>query len=104
MEGLAWEGRKAVATRTHVDYYTEAIDSPRPKVLESFDSVAAGMGEARHGEVHVVRRVAGYKKIRNYTHENIGYGPVNLPDQEMPTSSVWWQLPQNVLDGLFDSR
>jgi DEAD/DEAH box helicase domain-containing protein len=31
--------------------------------------------------------VAGYKKIRYYTHENIGYGPVNLPDQEMHTTS-----------------
>ena len=42
----------------------------------------------------MVRRVSGYKKIRFHTHENIGYGPVNLPDQELHTSSVWWQLPQ----------
>jgi len=104
VERLDWDGRKAFVTRTHVDYYTDAIDYTRLKVLESFDSVGAGMGAACHGEVHVVRRVAGYKKIRYYTHENIGYGPVNLPDQEMHTSSVWWQLPQNVLDGLFDSR
>ncbi len=104
VERLDWEGRKAFVTRTRVDYYTDAIDYTRLKVLESFDAIGAGTGEARHGEVHVVRRVAGYKKIRYYTHENIGYGPVNLPDQEMHTSSVWWQLPQAVLDGLFDSR
>src|SRR6185437_15176405 len=91
VERLDWDGRKAFVTRTHVDYYTDAIDYTRLKVLESFDSVGAGMDAACHGEVHVVRRVAGYMKIRYYTPENIGYGPVNLPDQEMHTSSVWWQ-------------
>jgi DEAD/DEAH box helicase domain-containing protein len=48
--------------------------------------------------------VAGYKKIRYYTHENIGYGPVNLPDQELHTTAVWWQLPQAVLRSAFASR
>jgi DEAD/DEAH box helicase domain-containing protein len=75
VERLDWEGRKAYVTRTHVDYYTDAIDYTKLKVLERFDGVRAGDGSAQHGEVHVVRRVAGYKKIRYYTHENIGYGP-----------------------------
>jgi DEAD/DEAH box helicase domain-containing protein len=104
VERLDWEGRKAYVTRTHVDYYTDAIDYTRLKVLERFDGVVAGTGGSHHGEVHVVRRVAGYKKIRYYTHENIGYGPVNLPDQEMHTTAVWWQLPPSVLDALFTSR
>jgi DEAD/DEAH box helicase domain-containing protein len=104
VERLDWDGRKAFVTRTHVDYYTDAIDYTRLKVLERFAGCVAGTGGCHHGEVHVVRRVAGYKKIRYYTHENIGYGPVNLPDQEMHTSAVWWQLPQAVLDGLFASR
>jgi DEAD/DEAH box helicase domain-containing protein len=51
-----------------------------------------------------VRRVAGYKKIRYYTHENIGYGPVSLPDQELHTTALWWQLPQEALDEAFASR
>ena len=104
VEKLDWEGRKAYVTRTHVDYYTDAIDYTKLKVLERFDGVNAGKGNAHHGEVHVVRRVSGYKKIRYYTHENIGYGPVNLPDQELHTTAAWWQLPQTVLDQAFDSR
>ena len=104
VEKLDWEGRKAYVTRTHVDYYTDAIDYTKLKVLERFDGVNAGRGNAHHGEVHVVRRVSGYKKIRYYTHENIGYGPVNLPDQELHTTAAWWQLPQTVLDEAFDSR
>jgi DEAD/DEAH box helicase domain-containing protein len=48
--------------------------------------------------------VAGYKKIRFYTHENIGYGPVNLPDQELHTTAVWWQLSQATLAAAFEHR
>jgi DEAD/DEAH box helicase domain-containing protein len=104
VEKLDWEGRKAYVTRTHVDYYTDAIDYTKLKVLERFDGVRAGDGSAQHGEVHVVRRVAGYKKIRYYTHENIGYGPVTLPDAELHTTALWWQLTQDVLDAAFASR
>lgn len=104
VERLDWDGRKAYVTRTHVDYYTDAIDYTKLKVLESFDTATAGEGVCDHGEVHVVRRVAGYKKIRYYTHENIGYGPVTLPDLEMHTTAVWWRLPQAVLENAFASR
>jgi DEAD/DEAH box helicase domain-containing protein len=104
VERLDWEGRKAYCKRTQVDYYTDAIDYTKLKELDCFDSAVAGAGSRQHGEVHVVRRVSGYKKIRYYTHENIGYGPVNLPDQELHTTAVWWQLPQSVLDEAFASR
>ena len=104
VERLDWEGRKAYVTRTHVDYYTDAIDYTKLKILERFDGSIAGAGSAQHGEVHVVRRVSGYKKIRYYTHENIGYGPVNLPDQELHTTAAWWQLSQAALDAEFASR
>ena len=104
VESLDWDGRKAFVTRTRVDYYTDAIDYTKLKVLTRFDGARAGAGCAEHGEVHVLRRVAGYKKIRYYTHENIGYGPVNLPDQELHTTAMWWQLPQAVLESAFDSR
>lgn len=104
VERLDWTGRKAFVTRTNVDYYTDAIDYTKLKVLEAFDGSPAGSGSAHHGEVHVARRVSGYKKIRYYTHENIGYGPVNLPDLELHTTAVWWQLPQRALEQAFDHR
>jgi DEAD/DEAH box helicase domain-containing protein len=104
VEQLDWTGRKAYVTRVSVDYYTDAIDYSRLKVLERFDGCNAGQGTCHHGEVHVVRRVSGYKKIRYYTHENIGYGPVNLPDQELHTTALWWSLPAEVLEASFSSR
>ncbi len=104
VERLDWVGHKAYVQRTQVDYYTDAIDYTRLKVLEDADHADAGEGVAHHGEVHVVRRVAGYKKIRFHSHENIGYGPVTLPDQELHTTAIWWQLSQDVLESAFESR
>jgi len=56
------------------------------------------------GEVHVVRRVPGYKKIRYYTHENIGYGDIHLPDLELHTTSVWFTIDPHELLSVFPDR
>src|ERR1700676_3532182 len=104
VERLDWTGRKAFATKTNADYYTEAIDSTRLKILDRFEDDAQATNVCARGEVHVVRRVAGYKKIRYYSHENVGFGPVNLPDHEMHTSAVWWQVEPSALHHAFASR
>ena len=35
-----------------------------------------------------------FKKIKFDTHENLGWGPVTLPELEMQTSACWWSLPE----------
>ena len=104
VEELDWTGRKAYVRPTRVDYYTDAIDYSRLRILEAFERVHAGEAQTAHGEVHLVRRIPGYKKIRYYSHENIGYGNINLPDQEMHTTAVWWQLSAEALAAAFPSR
>jgi len=98
VERLDWTGRKAFVTRTRADYYTDAIDYTRLKILERFEEAERGNARTAHGEVHLVRRIPGYKKIRYYTHENVGYGNINLPDQEMHTTSAWWQVEPGALE------
>ncbi|MCG7915822.1 helicase [Candidatus Thiodiazotropha endoloripes] len=104
VEKLDWEGRKAFVTQTKADYYTDAIDYTRLKILQNFESQAHFRYQVSQGEVHLVTRVAGYKKIRYYTHENVGYGKIDLPDQEMHTTAVWWQINPIALDQAFASR
>jgi DEAD/DEAH box helicase domain-containing protein len=48
----------------------------------------------------VVRKVVGYKKIKFYTSENLGYGDVTLPEKDMHTTSYWFTIPRNVLMSL----
>jgi DEAD/DEAH box helicase domain-containing protein len=104
VERLDWEGRKAFVTRTRADYYTDAIDYTRLKILERFEEAKRTQQAVAQGEVHLVKRFAGYKKIRYYSHENVGYGNIDLPDQEMHTTAVWWQVNPQALEAAFDSR
>jgi len=104
VEKLDWTGRKAFVTHTDADYYTDAIDYTKLKILSDFQNELNDSSQVAQGEVHLVKRIAGYKKIRYYTHENVGFGKVNLPDQEMHTTAAWWQLRSKVLEQHFSSR
>src|SRR5690606_13399700 len=46
VERLDWEGRKAYVQQTNVDYYTDAIDYTKLKVLDDADGALAGQGSA----------------------------------------------------------
>jgi len=59
-----------------------------------------GFGMRSHGEVHVVSRVVGFKKIKFYTNENVGSGELDLPEQQMHTSSYWLTIPAAVMASL----
>ena len=104
VESLDWEGRKAFVRPTRADYYTDAVVYTRLKILEQFDRLQSAHFLVAHGEVHLVRRFSGYKKIRYYTHENIGYGNIKLPDQEMHTTAVWWEIRPGQLEESLPSR
>jgi DEAD/DEAH box helicase domain-containing protein len=104
VEKLDWTGRKAFVKQTKADYYTDAIDYTKLKTLSEFDQAPSHEGCVSWGEVHVIRRVPGYKKIRYYSHENIGYGPIQLPDHELHTTSVSWTLTAQSLDAAFANR
>lgn len=101
VEKLDWEGRKAFVRHTRADYYTDAIDYTKLKILDAFETAPGTTASYARGEVHLVRRIAGYMKIRYYTHENVGFGTINLPDYEMHTTAVWWQVEATALQGVF---
>jgi DEAD/DEAH box helicase domain-containing protein len=108
VERLDWLGRKAFVRVTEADYYTDAVDYTRLKILDRFEARAGAKqgsgGLAAHGEVHLVRRFPGYKKIRYYTHDNVGYGNIHLPDQALHTTAVWWQADPLALAAALPQR
>ncbi len=93
VEKLDVEGRKAYVREVDCDYYTDAITYTRVTSLETF----AQEGMASHGEVHVVSRVVGFKKIKFYTNENVGSGELDLPEQQMHTTSYCLTIPESVM-------
>ena len=96
VEKLDFDGRKAYVREIDCDYYTDAITYSRVTVLDTFESEQVQAPRA-HGEVHVVSRVVGFKKIKFYTNENVGSGELDLPEQEMHTTAYWLTIPAPVM-------
>ena len=84
------------------DYYTDAIAYIKVTILGKFDADDAALTSGRavvvrsHGEVHVVTRVVGFKKIKFYTGENVWAGDLDLPEQQMHTSAYWLTVPREL--------
>jgi DEAD/DEAH box helicase domain-containing protein len=90
---LDHDTRRAHVTPADVNYFTDALTHTRVRVLERSE----GDGAANLGEVHVLQRVVGFKKIRLHTHENLGFGEVNAPEREKHTTGLWLQTPAGAL-------
>ena len=101
--GSTGSGARRSCATTSADYYTDAIDYTKLKMLDEFDAGEHGRSaRAAHGEVHVVRRVAGYKKIRYYTHENVGYGQrATCPTRRCTRPRLWWEADPQALARAF---
>jgi len=98
VDRLDWEERKAYVTRTDVDYYTNADLGITLKVLEVADEAVTAAGKRQRGEVMVAWKVTMFKKIKFHTHENVGYGPISIPEQQMHTAACWLVPPAELMN------
>jgi len=112
VEHLDFKECKAYVKRVDVDYYTDAVRYTQVRVLE----VAASAWDTRdgtqraalqergslhsHGDVLVRSQVVGFKKIKFLTNENVGAGKLELPENEMHTTSYWITLERPLLESL----
>ena len=90
VEKLDIENHKCLVREAEVNYFTDGLVKTDIKVL-SEDEFFAYSGLAARGvlgDVLVRSQVARFKKIRFHTHENIGYGDINLPEDEMQTRAL----------------
>jgi DEAD/DEAH box helicase domain-containing protein len=100
VEALDYENHKAYVRKVAPDYFTTALTYRDVEVIEQLDQSAIGPATIGFGEVKVVEKVTGYKKIKYGTHENAGYGDVHLPPMQMHTTSFWLSLPENFVESL----
>ncbi len=103
VEHLDFKERKAYVKQVDVDYYTDAIRYTQVRVLE----IAATMENKEtlhhsrsHGDVLVRSQVVGFKKIKFFTNENVGAGQLELPENEMHTTSYWITLDRVLIESL----
>jgi DEAD/DEAH box helicase domain-containing protein len=127
VEHLDFKERKAYVKRVDVDYYTDAVRYAQVRVLEiaatqhhsasmsvehiesvsspippssSLTSSTSFASSFSHGDVLVRSQVVGFKKIKFFTNENIGDGKLELPENEMHTTSYWITLERPLLESL----
>ena len=101
VEHLDFKERKAYVKQVNVDYYTDAIRYTQVHVLETAETERLpGNHWKSHGDVLVRSQVVGFKKIKFFTNENIGAGQLQLPENEMHTTSYWITLERDLLDSL----
>lgn len=108
VERLDFEKRKAYVKRVDLEYYTDAIRYTQVRVLELAETsrlVALGSnrdaGASRnHGDVLVRSQVVGFKKIKFFTNENAGSGNLELPENEMHTTTFWLMLGRGLVESL----
>ena len=95
VERLDFDDKKAYVRKVEVDYYTDANLNVDISVLDVAREGAGRGGRIGKysGEVSVTAIVTLFKKIKLNTHENIGAGPVNLPELEMHTTAYWFSMP-----------
>ena len=94
VEKLDFDDKKAYVRKVNVDYYTDANLAVDLKVIDVFREDTGRVVHRSSGEVSVSSLVTMFKKIKLHTHENIGSGPVTLPELEMHTTSYWVSLPE----------
>jgi len=99
VDRLDWDERKAYVTQTDVDYYTDADLGITLKVLEVFEEAdGRPVGLRQRGEVMVAWKVTMFKKLKYHTHENVGWGSISIPEQEMHTTACWLVPPAEIVN------
>jgi DEAD/DEAH box helicase domain-containing protein len=94
VEELDWEEKKAYVREVDVEYFTDANLAVNLKVLEIDKTSNMGSTTINYGDVTVNAIPTIFKKIKLSTFENIGSGPIHLPEEELHTSATWIELKE----------
>jgi len=113
VDKLEWEEQKAYVRAVEADYYTDAELVVALKILEVAgedkhsqagteppEQSAAESSLRAYGDVMVSAQPTIYKKIKLGTHENVGWGKIHLPEQELHTTAYWLTIPPLVADNM----
>ncbi|SFE59171.1 DEAD/DEAH box helicase domain-containing protein [Paenibacillus algorifonticola] len=94
VEKLDYPEKKAYVRKVDVDYYTDANLAVELKVLYVDKERESGELTRQYGELALNAKATIFKKIRLRSHENIGSGPIHLPEEELHTSGYWFSFSE----------
>ncbi|MGI6357484.1 MAG: DEAD/DEAH box helicase [Bacillota bacterium] len=95
VDRLDFGERKAYVHPVDVDYYTDANLAVNLQVLSVLEQDQRPACTASMGEVAVTIFATIFKKVRLYTHENVGWGRIRLPEEQVHTTAFWVSVDQD---------
>ncbi|MGY4689945.1 DEAD/DEAH box helicase [Salibacterium sp. K-3] len=95
---LDWDEKKAYVEEVQVEYYTDANLAVDLKVLEEDRRTEYPSFVTAFGDVMVNAKATIFKKIKMTTFENIGSGPIHLPEEELHTNACWLSFPEAAVE------
>jgi DEAD/DEAH box helicase domain-containing protein len=101
---LDLENRRCFVESTDTDYWTDSIVKTDIKVLAQDEEKAEAGVRTVLGDILVRTQATKFKKLKYHTNENVGYGDISLPPDEMHTrSTVLLFDPATPAGRLFDA-
>jgi DEAD/DEAH box helicase domain-containing protein len=98
VELLDWEEKKAFVREVKVEYFTDANLAVQLKVLEEDETKETRQATIAFGDVMVNAKATLFKKIKLSTFENIGSGPIHLPEEELHTNATWISFSDDLIE------
>ncbi|PSL51353.1 DEAD/DEAH box helicase domain-containing protein [Salsuginibacillus halophilus] len=92
VEMLDWEEKKAYVRPVDVEYFTDANLNVRLQVIDIDHTRKTKDGLIGYGDAAITIMPSIFKKLKLSTHENIGSGPIHLPQEEIHTTAAWLEL------------
>ena len=102
VDRLDWDGRLAEVRPVDVDYYTRASVGSSIRRLEAVHERERDGLTIAHGEATVITQATGYRKVRRYTSETLGFGPIDLPALTLETTGYWLVFSEALTGRLYD--
>ncbi len=100
VEELDLQNKLAHLRPGEVDYYTRPSSETTVQLLEKLDEQEVLGGIKFHGEIKVTTLVNGFRKVKWYTNENLGFGDLSLPPSELQTTGYWLALSDETVEKL----
>lgn len=103
VEEMDWDGRIANVRPVEVDYYTRStVGSTIRQLMPESEKKVKGLMVA-YGDVSVITKATGYRKIKRYSHETLGFGAIDLPETSLETSGYWLIFSLELAERLWEA-
>jgi DEAD/DEAH box helicase domain-containing protein len=92
VDSLDWEQGIADVSPVDVDFYTESGLSTSIQIEEIYGSRETAETQSGHGRAILTIQSAGYRIVKRYSLDVLGYGDIDLPARQFETTAFWMSI------------